>query len=177
MAHVKQIKFRATWPDAGSYGLIKVREVVFELGLGPCNKHVLHLKHEITSELLTITQTARNPDDLEEPRAWWPVQHKLEKHEQAERQMMRDRPMAFVMMPPRFKVTGWLWWTKYEEIKPDPLPNVAPHPDLLEPAELAALKAELSELYKAHAAWGDRLEVKTFTYKMDDIHGRIEVLK
>ncbi|WYW04261.1 hypothetical protein Kompost2_00011 [Pseudomonas phage vB_PpuP-Kompost-2] len=173
----KSIKFRATFPKAESYGLHQVKEVVFALGLGPCGKHVLRLEHTITEDLLTITQTSRHPDDLEEPGGVWSAKYKLERHERAVDQMMRDRPMARLYIPEYRVVSGFLWWAKYEEIKPEPLPEMPPPEGLLEPAEKAALELELRELYKAHADWRDRLEVKTFVYKMTDVHGRIETIK
>lgn len=175
----KSIKFRATFPKAESYGLHQVKEVVFALGMGPCGRHVIHLTHTITEELLTITQMSRHPDDLEEPGAdVWPAKYKLDRHAEAVREMGRHRPcVVFNMFPPMFKkVSGYLWWAKYEEIKRDPEPEPEPPKGFLEPPEKEALEAQIREFYKAHSAWRDRLEIKTFTYKMSDVHGRIETI-
>jgi hypothetical protein len=57
-AHVKQIKLRASFPEPERYGLMKVTEVVFKLGEGPCGRHVETLAYSVTDQLLTITQTS-----------------------------------------------------------------------------------------------------------------------
>jgi hypothetical protein len=58
MTHVKQIKLRASFPEPERYGLMKVTEVVFKLGEGPCGRHVETLAYSVTDQLLTITQTS-----------------------------------------------------------------------------------------------------------------------
>lgn len=63
---MKTIKFRASWVDPGSYGLVKAKEVVFEHGLGPCGRVVTHLHCTITEDLLTVTQWSYDP-----ALKWW----------------------------------------------------------------------------------------------------------
>lgn len=54
----KRIKFHASFPEPERFGLMKVTPVVFELGLGPCGRHVESLGHRVTDHLLIITQTS-----------------------------------------------------------------------------------------------------------------------
>ncbi|WYW04209.1 hypothetical protein Kallioja_00011 [Pseudomonas phage vB_PpuP-Kallioja] len=61
---VQRIKFHASFPEPERYGLMKVTEVVFKLGLGPCGKHVHNLAYEVTDNLLTITQRATELDSV-----------------------------------------------------------------------------------------------------------------
>ena len=63
----QSLKFRASFVQPESFGLLKVKEVEFKLGLGPCGRHVTSLSHHITADLLTIVQVSRLPDDLEPP--------------------------------------------------------------------------------------------------------------
>lgn len=165
----KSIKFRATFPKAESYGLHQVKEVVFALGLGPCGKHVLKLTHTVTDDLLTIVQTSRAPDDLEGPI--------LEKTRAAEQALSEDRKLRAYYGPrltrSEFVTTGHLWWKKTIEIKPE---NVHIK-GLLTPQQVADYEAIIKAQRVAAKAWLDRLEVKTFVYKMSDVHGRIEVIQ
>lgn len=55
---MKTIKFRASWVDPGSYGLVKAKEVEFSLGLGPCGRIVTSLEYRISGEFLTVIQTS-----------------------------------------------------------------------------------------------------------------------
>lgn len=167
----KGIKFKAAWPDAGSYGLIKIREVVFELGLGPCGKHVLHLDHTITHELLTITQTARNPDDLKFQHSdeLLSLLHKKTVHTDACHKIR----MEVAKHPKEIDVGSW--W-RGSQIVPLTI-DVSHIKGKLEADQLAALEFRIEEIKKLHAEWRDRIEIKTFTYKMTDVHGRIEALR
>ncbi|WP_449640131.1 hypothetical protein [Pseudomonas sp.] len=54
----KRLKFRASFPQPESYGLLKVTEVVFEHGLGPCGRIVTDLDYEVSETLLVIHQTS-----------------------------------------------------------------------------------------------------------------------
>lgn len=173
---VKSIKFRATFPKAESFGLHQVKEVEFKLGLGPCGKHVLHLKHEIADDLLTITQWARNPDDLEEPtNSTWAIQEKLERHAEARKDPIHTYEVE--VSPAQVVERGW--WIFKSSCTYGPIMKTIERPNryLLEPSEVTALHDQITAIYKAHQEWQDRLEVKTFVYKMADGHGRIEVLK
>lgn len=87
----KSIKFRASFTQPDTYGLAKVKEVVFSLGLGPCGRVVTKLDYEILGDLMVIRQTS------------FPV-----------------------------------------------------------------------DTSKLHQAYGVNSEIKQFTYKMSDVHGRIE---
>lgn len=60
----KSVKFRASFVQPESFGLLKVKEVEFKLGLGPCGRHVTELSYSISGDLLTIVQRSREPDDL-----------------------------------------------------------------------------------------------------------------
>lgn len=63
---LKAIRFRASWVDPGSYGLVKAKEVEFKLGLGPCGLVVTALWAKVDGEILTITQHAYDPK-----LKWW----------------------------------------------------------------------------------------------------------
>jgi len=54
----KSIKFRASFIQPETYGLAKVKEVEFKLGLGPCGRFVETLTHEVSEGILKITQTS-----------------------------------------------------------------------------------------------------------------------
>ena len=95
------IKFRASFAEPGSFGLIKAKEVVFQLGLGPCGRFVTALDWNFDKDHLVVMQTSYP----EEPPA-----------------------------PPK----GWRSW-------------------FIEPQQ-------------------DDVEIKTFVYKMSDVHGRITAL-
>lgn len=60
----QSIKFRCSFPEPERYGLMKVAEVVFKLGLGPCGRWVTELSYEATDGLLKVTQTSY-PDNYE----------------------------------------------------------------------------------------------------------------
>jgi hypothetical protein len=168
---IKALKFRASWPDPGSYGLIKAREVIFELGLGPCGKHVLKLAYEVTEDLLTVTQTSRQPDDLEPPTEGLSAIYKLQKHELARR---LQRPGQMVPRAGETSTSGW--WIFKSSFTPLTMvfEEPEPHPDTLTMAEVIDLQVIEQAHKKAYQEWRDRLEVKTFVYKMSDVHGRIE---
>lgn len=55
---VQSIKFRASFPEKESYGLIRVKEVEFALGKGPCERFVETLSYRVTDGLLVVTQTS-----------------------------------------------------------------------------------------------------------------------
>jgi hypothetical protein len=172
---LKALKFRASWPDPGSYRLIKAREVIFELGLGPCGKHVLALAYEVDEHLLKVTQTSRQPDDLEPPTEGLSAIYKLQKHDLARR---LERPLRTGMKPGKTHTTGW-WIFKSTWSEPPmlTLEQPEPHPDTLTMAEVIDLQVIEQAHKKAYQEWRDRLEVKTFVYKMSDVHGRIEATR
>lgn len=58
----KRIKFHASFPEPERFGLMKVTEVVFKLGLGPCGRFVESLTHKVEDGLLTITQTSHGTE-------------------------------------------------------------------------------------------------------------------
>lgn len=60
----QRIKFHASFPEPERYGLMKVTEVVFTLGKGPCGRWVTNLTYEVQESFLKITQTSY-PDDFE----------------------------------------------------------------------------------------------------------------
>jgi hypothetical protein len=166
---LKALKFRASWPDPGSYGLIKAREVIFELG--PCGKHVLALAYEVDEHLLKVTQTSRQPDDLEPPTEGLSAIYKLQQHENAKRM---QRPPRLVAKPGETTTSGW--WIFKSSFTPVVMgfEEQEPHKDILTMAEVIDLQVIEQAHRKAYQAWKDRLEVKTFVYKMSDVHGRIE---
>lgn len=173
----KSIKFNASWVDPGSYGLVKARTVVFELGLGPCGRHVTELHHTINDGLLTVTQWSRDPEKLTPPDYGVALnaQHKVETHNQVSRTY---QPTVTVKGLPRTSTSGW-WIFKstmefHQEVQ---VPNPEKPEGLLEASELADLKALVTGYYDTVRVWEEGLEIKTFVYKMADIHGRIEVLK
>lgn len=69
-----EIIFKCSKPD-GAYGLHKITECTFKLGLGPCGRVVKKLTAEVTDILLTITQVSYA---TEEPDAdgWWSNNHR-----------------------------------------------------------------------------------------------------
>lgn len=173
MTFAKLIKFRASWVDPNSYGLVKAKEITFELGLGPCGRHVVDLAFEVTDDLLTIKQWSRSPELLHEPRcsAKW----KLDKHNRLERSY---RPTV-TLKRKELRTTGWLWWEKSEwvDVTETTIGDAVKPEGLLEDSEVAALKAQMRAYQKAMQEWHDDLELKTFVYKMADVHGRIEMTK
>jgi hypothetical protein len=171
----KSIKFRASWVDPGSYGLVKARECLFELGTGPCGKHVLKLDCEVTEDLLTITQTARHCNDLYEPQEGLAAVLKLDRHERAKRD---QRPGRMVPVAGESYTTGWwIFKTTWSGPLMMRMEEPEPHKDILTLAEVVELQEAKAAYQKEYAAWRDRLEVKTFVYKMADVHGRIEIIK
>lgn len=169
----KSIKFRASWVDPNSYGLVKAKEITFEHGLGPCGRHVVSLAYEVTEELLTIRQWSRSPELLHEPQCH--SQWKLDRHQRLERSY---RP-AVTLKRQEERVTGFLWWRKSEwvDVIETTMGDREKPEGLLEDSEVETLKAEVREHWAAVQKWNDDLEVKTFVYKMADVHGRIEVVK
>lgn len=174
----KSIKFNASWVDPGSYGLVKARTVVFELGLGPCGRHVTDLSHTINEGLLTVTQWSRDPEKLTAPcrNAAFAAEHKLERHQHASSGW---EPMVTLRRPAETITSGW-WifkstWTTHEKGILMPNPN---RPEgLLTAAEVVAERTIIKDFWDAVRDWDNDVEIKSFVYKMADIHGRIEVLK
>lgn len=166
----KSIKFRATFPQVESYGLHKVKEVVFALGLGPCGKHVLRLEHTVTEDLLTIIQTSRDPDDLEQPliHELKALTYQIHLHSAAvdeRRKLLRTFGETYT--------TGHLWWKKTHVMTVD----ATTIKGLLTDEQKVENFRRQDEIKKAAREWLKRLEVKTFVYKMSDVHGRIEVIQ
>lgn len=54
----KTLKFRASFAEPGSFGLIKVKEVTFTLGMGPCGRFVTELDWRFDQHYLVIEQTS-----------------------------------------------------------------------------------------------------------------------
>lgn len=52
---IKELTFKASKPD-GAYGLHKIHEVTFKLGLGPCGRHVEKLSCEVSGSIVKVTQ-------------------------------------------------------------------------------------------------------------------------
>lgn len=52
---VKEVTFKVSRPD-GQYGLHKLADTTFALGLGPCGRWVQRLEVEVTDHLLRIRQ-------------------------------------------------------------------------------------------------------------------------
>lgn len=173
---IKAIKFSASWPEPGSYGLIKNRTVLFELGLGPCGKHVLKLAYEVDDHLLRVTQESRHPDDLEPPEAPMDAFFKRGKHLTAKRLSQRPPKLTYKAGEP-VQIGWWIFkmgtHTPLEMVVEEPEPN----PDILTDEQLKELYKVLTEHNLAFQAWKDRLEVKHFVYKMSDVHGRIEATR
>ena len=170
---VKAVKFRATFPKAESYGLHQVKEVEFKLGLGPCGRHVIDLAYAIHDDLLKITQSSRLPDDLEAP----VCNHRARLHQHM---LAKDRGPTIhktLIKPEQVVKSGW-WIFESTCTYPAVYETVeVPNKDILTAAELVELYNLMDYGNKAYKAWQDRLEVKTFVYKMADVHGRIESIK
>uniref|UniRef100_A0AAU6VZR8 Uncharacterized protein n=1 Tax=Pseudomonas phage Ghual01 TaxID=3138534 RepID=A0AAU6VZR8_9CAUD len=147
---IKAIRFRASWPDPGSYGLVKAREIEFKAGLGPCGRVVTHLSYTVSGELLTIKQTSYPPELA--------VSRWLE-----ERQFKASLPKDIVtggeLVSSRFGLFGRQFvWSPVE----------------IQRAEISESSQKiLKEFEEHHKARRDACEVKTFIYKMSDVHGRI----
>uniref|UniRef100_A0AAU6W3B9 Uncharacterized protein n=1 Tax=Pseudomonas phage Lepni01 TaxID=3138536 RepID=A0AAU6W3B9_9VIRU len=181
---IESIKFRSSWVDPNSYGLVKAKEMVFEMGLGPCGRHVTELRYEVDEDLLKISQWSRHPCDLAPPTDdYYNACRKIDRHEDAERLYERERRLAGycglgrLVRPEETVTTGFWWWKRTYTIPAETLPEIPKPEGFLEATELAALKAHRSAIWQAHAKWQDAVEVKHFIYKMADVHGRIEVVK
>ncbi|MCO4372805.1 hypothetical protein MTR10_12390, partial [Staphylococcus agnetis] len=61
---VKQVVFKVSRPD-GQYGLHKIADTTFALGLGPCGRWVQRLEVVVTDALLRITQHSTEFDITE----------------------------------------------------------------------------------------------------------------
>jgi hypothetical protein len=175
---VKAIKFSASWVDPGSYGLVKNRQVVFELGLGPCGRHVVDLAHTISEGLLTVTQWSRLPGELTPPdrSAALSADHKLEMHRHASQGW---EPVITHYGPPKVVTAGWwIFKSTFTVRGPEELVHNPNRPEgLLKPSEVIALQALVRDFWDSVRKWDEGVEIKTFVYKLSDVHGRIEVLK
>lgn len=132
---VQSIKFRASFIQPETYGLAKVKEVEFKLGLGPCGRFVETLAFRVTDGLLVVTQTSYTTPRPHPPFAG---QDSLESAKEC-----KPRWFGFAGSQAAYDYHMRL----YEWIR-------------------MAIKE-----------WRDTEEIKTFVYKMTDIHGRIEALK
>lgn len=54
---ITEISFKVSRPD-GHYGLHKIVDTVFALGLGPCGRHVTRLDCVVTDGVMKIAQTS-----------------------------------------------------------------------------------------------------------------------
>lgn len=54
---VNHLTFKVSHPD-GQYGLHKIADTTFALGMGPCGRFVTELSVDITGSLLKVTQTS-----------------------------------------------------------------------------------------------------------------------
>ncbi|WPK27822.1 hypothetical protein [Pseudomonas phage phiPstE] len=61
---VKEVTFKVSRPD-GQYGLHKLADTTFALGLGPCGRWVQRLEVEVTDHLLRIRQHSTEFDITE----------------------------------------------------------------------------------------------------------------
>ena len=137
---------------SGSSGLIKAREVEFKLGLGPCGRVVVRLDFSVSEGLLTVTQTSL-PPELAENRY------------QAEKAFRASLPKDTVTGGELIASKGGLFglgtvygWSPVEVLK----------------AEISESSKEiLNEFKKYREARQEAIEIKTFIYKMTDVHGRI----
>lgn len=175
ITRVQSIKIRASFPQPESFGILRVKDVEFKLGLGPCGRHVTHLSHSIKDDLLTIVQESRLPDDLEGPDygAYSKARRALEDDARLHR---LNPPVLFYV--PKFeqviKEYRWGFWPIYESVEIKP-PEVVVEGALTKEQE-AAHRKTMDDYATELSAWRGRNEVKTFIYKIADIHGRIEVV-
>ncbi|QNJ57494.1 hypothetical protein [Pseudomonas phage PlaquesPlease] len=172
MNHVSEISFKVSRPD-GTYGLFKLSETVFKLGLGPCGRHVTKLSVSVDRDFLRVTQWSRAADDLDPPPC--PpneVYTKLARDECA----MRNEPIIRLRLPPQVYYTGFLWWKKRHVVnEPAPLPEKPK--GALDPEERERLSEIIRDYKRAFAEWESRVEIKEFIYKISDVHGRIVTTK
>ena len=178
MIPAKSLKFRAAFAQKDTFGLVKVCEVEFTHGLGPCGRHVTDLRYEIADGLLTIKQWSRHPDDLGEPTEGSEARWLLEADNQKAR-LEGSYPGLILTTPdePRTFTTGFLWWRKTVVIPAEPLPEPPPKPGRLTTEQRTELRKQFSDYCKAHDKWVNAVEIKEFVYKLSDIQGRIETLK
>lgn len=64
MSAVKSVTFKCSRPD-GQYGLHKIAETTFELGLGPCGRFVTAIEATVTESLLRVVQFSTEFDTTE----------------------------------------------------------------------------------------------------------------
>lgn len=130
------IRFRASFIQPDTFGLAKVKEVVFESDvMGPCGRYVGSLRYQVTDAHLFIVQrsypnSGEDWDDLV-------LRSYL--------RMEATRPRWFRKGPPK-EIHEQACESYYQNVK-------------------------------ARDEWQDSVEIKSFVYKMSDIHGRIEVIK
>ncbi|WZX11471.1 hypothetical protein YZUPF006_000009 [Pseudomonas phage YZU-PF-006] len=168
-----EVSFKVSRPG-GNYGLHKITETVFKLGLGPCGRHVLSLSAVVCEDFLRVTQHSRMPDDLEPPASPTEAYRSIAEHECASRWF---RPVLLTIKPePEVYYTGFLWWRKKHIRKADEPKPEARH-GFLTPEELETHKATVRAYEKAVHEWENRKEIKEFIYKITDIHGRITITK
>lgn len=67
---IKEVVFKVSRPD-GQYGLHKLADTVFKLGMGPCGRWVENLEVGATGDLLRIKQTSLPFDISEARREHW----------------------------------------------------------------------------------------------------------
>uniref|UniRef100_A0AAU6W306 Uncharacterized protein n=1 Tax=Pseudomonas phage Ghuch01 TaxID=3138535 RepID=A0AAU6W306_9CAUD len=149
---ISAIRFRASWPEPGSYGLIKAREVEFKMGLGPCGRVVTHLAYTVSGELLTIKQTSY-PPELADSR--W-----LE-----ERKFKASLPQDIITGGEIIPVNLGLFGFRKSFLR---------SPVEIQRAEISESSKKILKEFEEHRkARRDACEIKTFIYKMSDVHGRI----
>ncbi|QJD54653.1 hypothetical protein PssvBMR2_gp10 [Pseudomonas phage MR2] len=159
---MKAITFKVSRPD-GNYGLHKIAETTFELGLGPCGRVVTNLSYTIAEGLLTVVQVSRLPEDVEKP----PVDYSLKARLDADRKARYRTQIA----PKVHTVTvGMLWWKREVEVHSLSLENA---PGTLTDSERAELEAAFKAQGDAIDRWYKAHEIKKFVYKISDVHGRI----
>jgi hypothetical protein len=87
--------------------------------------------------------------------------------------------MITVKGPARvFKTGWWIFSTTFTTNGPDEHVHNPNRPEgLLTPSELVNLRTIVTDYWNALKKWDEGVEIKTFVYKLSDVHGRIEVLK
>ncbi|ALO79968.1 hypothetical protein AU161_gp08 [Pseudomonas phage PPPL-1] len=64
MSAAKSVTFKVSRPD-GHYGLHKIQDTVFSLGLGPCGRWVTSIEATVTESLLKVVQFSTDIDTTE----------------------------------------------------------------------------------------------------------------
>lgn len=171
----QSIKLRASFVQAETFGMLKVKEVEFKLGLGPCGRHVTHLSYDIKDGLLTIIQGSRLPDELEPPdrSAYHTARDKLEADDH-KRRLFEPQLVRMTQLERIIKDYRWGFWPifEYVEVKATEAVLIGTLTD----EQRSELVKIMDDYNTSVREWGAGYETKKFIYKISDIHGRIEVI-